>query len=141
MQSPGFFRHLAIIIYDVLLLVATLFLATFILLLFDAGETFSNIKYFFQLYLLLVSFIFYGWFWTHGGQTLGLKTWKVKVLTFDEQPLTWKHAFKRFFTAMISVAFFGLGILWQLVDRQKHTWHDYFSKTSLFFEPDIKKER
>lgn len=134
MRRLGFFRHIAIIIYDLLLLLALLFLATGIALPFNKGEAFSATQYVFPLYLLFISFIFYGWFWTHGGQTLGMKTWKIKIQTFNQQPITWTHAFKRFFMALFSSAFFGIGFLWKLVDKQQYTWHDRYSKTSLFFE-------
>lgn len=134
MQSPGFFRHLAIIVYDSLLLLALLFLATAIVLPFNSGEAFSSSQYFFPLYLLSVCFLFYGWFWTHGGQTLGMKTWKIKVLTFDYQPMTWWQALKRFITAIISWLLLGMGFLWKLIDKKHYTWHDRLSKTALFFD-------
>jgi uncharacterized RDD family membrane protein YckC len=133
-QSLGIFRHLAIIIYDLLLLLALLFLATALVLPFNKGEAFATTQYFFPLYLLFISFMFYGWFWTHGGQTLGMKTWKTKLQTFNQQPITWKHAYKRFFMALVSFAFFGLGFLWKFVDKQKYTWHDHFSKTTLSYK-------
>jgi len=134
MRSPGFFRRLAIITYDSLLLIALLFLATAIILPFNSGEAFTSTQYLFPAYLLSVSFFYYGWFWTHGGQTLGMKTWKIKIQTFNKQPLTWMHAFKRFIMAGFSLGFFGLGFLWQIVDKQQYSWHDHFSKTMLFFE-------
>ena len=134
MRSPGFFRRLAIITYDSLLLIALLFLATAIILPFNGGEAFTSTQYLFPIYLLSVSFFYYGWFWTHGGQTLGMKTWKIKIQTFNKQAPTWKHAFKRFIMAGFSWLFLGLGFLWQIVDKQQYTWHDHFSKTMLFFE-------
>jgi uncharacterized RDD family membrane protein YckC len=133
-KSPGFFRHMAIVIYDSLLLLALLILATAIILPFNKGEAFTSTQFFFPLYLISISFLFYGWFWTHGGQTLGMKTWKIRVQTFDQQPITWGHAFKRFVLAIISWGFIGLGFFWMLIDKKNHTWHDRFSKTALFFE-------
>ena len=138
MNSPGFFRQLAIITYDSLLLIALLFLATAIILPFNDGEAFTSTQYTFPAYLISISFIFYGWFWTHGGQTLGMKTWKTRIQTFDKQPLTWKHAFKRFIMAFFSWGFFGLGFLWQIIDKQQYTWQDHFSKTRLFFDENSK---
>lgn len=140
MQSPGLFRHLAIIIYDSLLLLALLFLATAIVLPFNSGEAFSSSQYLFPLYLLAICFFFYGWFWTHGGQTLGMKTWKIKVLTIDKQPLNWIQAFKRFCLALVSWLFMGLGFLWKLIDKNNYTWHDHLSKTALFFDESAKKK-
>lgn len=137
--SPGFFRHMAIIAYDALLLLALLFLATAIVLPFNAGEAFTSSQFFFPIYIILISFLYYGWFWTNGGQTLGMKTWKIKIQTLDRQPITWPLAFKRFFLAAVSWSFVGLGFLWKFFDKKQYTWHDHLSKTSLFFEQDNPK--
>ena len=133
-SAPGFFRRLAAQVYDLVLLIALLFLATALLLPFNSGTAFSSSQVFFKAYLLIVSFIFYGWFWTHGGQTLGLRAWNIKVLTFDKKPVTWLQALIRFATALISFGFFDLGFLWILVDKNRYGWHDYLSKTAVFFD-------
>lgn len=121
-------------LYDLLLLIAVLFVATALLLPLNAGEAFTARQIFFPLYLLLVSFFFYAWFWTHGGQTLGLRAWKIKVLTLDRKPISWKQALLRFIGAILSWGFFGLGFLWILVDKNQRSWHDHLSKTALFFD-------
>jgi uncharacterized RDD family membrane protein YckC len=130
-SAPSFLCRLAIIVYDLLLLVALLFLATALLLPFNAGEAFTKEQIFYPVYLLVVSFVFYGWFWTHGGQTLGLRAWKAKVLTVNQQPISWTQALVRFVTAFASC---GLGLLWVLVDKQRQSWHDHLSKTAVFFD-------
>jgi uncharacterized RDD family membrane protein YckC len=136
-SKPGFFRRLAATFYDLLLLIAVLFVATAILLPLNGGEAFTNQQFFFPVYLLLVSFLFYAWFWTHGGQTLGLRAWKIRALTFDMKPISWKQALLRFIAAIPSWGFFGLGFLWILIDKNQRSWHDHLSKTALFFNaPD-----
>jgi len=136
-SKPGFFRRLAATFYDLLLLIAVLFVATAILLPLNGGEAFTSQQFFFPVYLLLVSFLFYAWFWTHGGQTLGLRAWKIRVLTFDMKPISWKQAALRFMAAILSWGFFGLGFLWILIDKNQRSWHDHLSKTALFFNaPD-----
>lgn len=132
MHSLGFFRHLAIIIYDSFLLLASLFLATVVILPLNRGEAFSSSQYIYPLYLLTISFIFYGWFWTHGGQTLGMRAWKTKILTHNKGAISWKQALIRFSIAIVSWLFCGLGFLWQCIDKNRYTWHDHFSKTALF---------
>jgi uncharacterized RDD family membrane protein YckC len=134
MTKPGFLRYFAVIIYDIFLLVALLFFATAILLPFNGGKAISN-HIFYSLYLLLVSFLFYGWFWTHGGQTLGLKAWKIKVLTESHGLMGWQQAFIRFIVAITSWSILGLGFAWSLVDKKQRSWHDLASKTGLFMEP------
>jgi uncharacterized RDD family membrane protein YckC len=136
LSAPGFFRRLAAQIYDFFLLIALLFLATALLLPFTAGEAVSDQQtLIYRIYLAVISFLFYGWFWTHGGQTSGLRAWKIKVLTFDQKPISWKQALLRFVTAFVSWGFFGLGFLWILIDKNRLGWHDHLSKTALFFDP------
>ncbi len=130
-SAPSFLCRLAVVVYDFLLLIAVLFLATALLLPFNAGEAFTREQIFYPIYLLMVSFLFYGWFWTHGGQTLGLRAWKVKVLTVNQQPISWTQALVRFTTAFASC---GLGLLWILVDKHRWSWHDHLSKTAVFFD-------
>lgn len=140
-QPPRFFRRLAALFYDFLLLIAVLFLATALLLPFNAGQAFTHQQVFYPVYLLLVSFVFYGWFWTHGGQTLGLRAWKLKVLTINQQPISWRLALLRFCTALISWGFLGLGFLWMLIDKDKRAWHDRLSKTAVFFDSSVQIKR
>jgi uncharacterized RDD family membrane protein YckC len=137
-SRPGFLRRLSAIFYDLLLLVAVLFVATALLLPLNGGKAFTTQQFFLPLYLLLVSFFFYAWFWTHGGQTLGLRAWKIKVLTLDMKPISWKQALLRFMTAIVSWLFLGLGFLWAFVDKNQLSWHDHLSKTTLFFDPHDK---
>ena len=134
MTKPGLLRHLAVIIYDFLLLVALLFLATALLLPFNGGKAFTNQQVFYFLYLLAVSFFFYGWFWTHGGQTLGLRAWKIKVLNDKYELVNWRQACIRFTVSLFSWGLLGLGFLWILVDKNQRSWHDIASKTGLFLE-------
>ncbi len=137
--APGFLRRLAALIYDLFLLIALLFLATALLLPFTAGEAVSAQKTFiYRIYLTVISFLFYGWFWTHGGQTPGLRAWKIKVLTLDQKSISWKQALLRFATAIVSWGFFGLGFFWILIDKNRRSWHDHLSKTALFFDSEGK---
>ena len=135
-SAPGFFRRLAAIGYDSILLLAVLFAATAIILPFNSGEALSDWQIIlYRIYLLVVSFLFYGWFWTHGGQTLGLRAWKIKILTLNHhKPISWKQALVRFSFALVSWAVFGLGFLWILVNKNKLAWHDSLSQSGLFFD-------
>lgn len=133
-QAPGFFRRLAAVCYDTLLLIAVLFVATAIVLPLNGGKAFSDGRLYYSAYLLTISFGFFGWFWTHGGQTLGMRAWKIKVLSFDRQPLTWKQALIRFLAALLSWGIGGLGFLWIVVSRDKRAWHDSLSKTAVYFD-------
>lgn len=141
MPAPSFLRRLAAIFYDFLLLIAVLFFATALLLPFNNGLAFTSEQFFYPLYLLLVSCLFYTWFWTHGGQTPGLRAWKMTILTFDKQPVTWKRAILRYVAAILSWAVFGGGFLWILFDKNRYSWHDSLSKTALFLIAPPRKQQ
>ena len=79
----------------------------------------------------LLGFGFFGWFWTHGGQTLGMRAWKIRVVTYSGQPLDWQQAFFRYMAAIISWLFLGAGFFAALLDAERLTWHDRFSGTRL----------
>lgn len=134
LAAPGFFRRLAAIVYDLFLLVALLFVATALILPLNSGAAFTSTQYFYPVYLLTISFLFYAWFWTHGGQTLGLRAWKLKILTVNQEPLSWRQASLRFIAALVSWGLCGLGFLWMLVDKNRRSWYDHLSRTAVFFD-------
>ena len=123
-------RRLGAMLYDSLLLIALWFLATAVWLPFTHGEA---IPYpgLLRIWILAVSFVFFGWFWTHRGQTLGLRTWKLKVVRADGGDLTWRDALNRFALAIPSIGLAGLGLLWMLVDREGLAVHDRWSRTRI----------
>lgn len=130
-MRPGLGRRLAAIAYDVLLLVAVLFLATAALLPFSGGEAIGPNHGLYTAYLLAVSFGYFGWFWTHGGQTLGMRTWRLRLVGAGENGATWRQALVRFVGACVSWMACGAGFLWLLVDRDRLTWHDRVSGTRI----------
>ena len=124
-------RRLGAVLYDTLLLLSVLFIATALVLVLTGGEAIPAGNPFFSSYLLFICFMFYGWFWTHGGQTLGMRAWKIRVQQRNGAAISWWQAMLRFLSAIVSWLALGLGFLWMLVDRDKLTWHDRCSKTVL----------
>jgi len=91
--------------------------------------------YSFRTTLLLVSFLFFGWFWMRGGQTLGMRAWRLKVIADTGSAVTWSQALRRFVAAGLSWAALGLGYWWAMVDREKRAWHDTLSGTRVVVLP------
>ena len=84
-KRPGPIRQIMAMIYDFLLLLSALLFAAIIPVALNSGEAITPGNVFFLLYLLSVCFLFYGWFWTHGGQTLGMRAWKINKLGTTRQ--------------------------------------------------------
>lgn len=92
----GLWPRLGAAVYDAFLLVALFFLATALVAPFMAGDHVRTGAAWFQAYLLLVSYGFYGWFWTHGGQTLGMRAWRLRLVGQDGSTVGWQRALVRF---------------------------------------------
>ena len=131
MSRPGLLRRLAAICYDGLLLGAVLFAATAVLLPFTGGQAIRPQQPLYNLYLLAVGCVYFVWFWMHGGQTLGMRAWRLRLQCTDCRPLTWLRCWLRVLSAILSWTAFGLGFLWVLFDRQGWSWHDRISRTEL----------
>lgn len=136
---PGPLRLLMVMTYDFLLLLSALLFAAIIPVALNQGEAIQSGNPIFLLYLLMVSLFFYGWFWTHGGQTLGMRAWKVYLVGQDQVAITWKQATVRFCVAILSWLCLGLGFLWQWLSKDKLSWHDLMSGTQLIVHKVDKK--
>ena len=127
-EPAGLFRRLMAMCYDLLLLFSLLLFATAMALLVTRGALDYHHPLF-RTYLFLVCFWFYAWFWTHGGQTLGMRAWRLRLQRLDGRPVTLWQALLRFLAAIPSWALFGLGFLWLLVDKKHMAVHDRISES------------
>ncbi len=118
MTHPSPLKRLLASLYDAFLVLAVTFIATAITLPITRGEVSPEHRLYMTLYLLTVIYLFYGWFWTHGGQTLGMRVWKQKVVSREGNALNWQQAFVRYLTAVPAWTVFLVGLLdWMLGDR------------------------
>ena len=138
-RYAGLFRRLFAISYDGFLLIAILFVVSAIATAINGGKAVEPGDTLYPVLVLLIfllSYLYFSWFWINGGQSLGMKTWRIQLKRNDQgkisdQPIGHKTAAIRFFSAIISWGFFGLGFIWSLFDKQNRCWHDLSSKTVL----------
>ena len=84
-----------------------------------------------QVWLVVLCACFYVWQWTGTGQTLPMKTWKLRLVSKDGSPLSRTRALLRYVGALASVATLGLGFAWAVVDRESQFLHDRLAGTRL----------
>jgi uncharacterized RDD family membrane protein YckC len=133
--QAGLLRRLAAIVYDAILLTAVLLFAG-ALLAIPLGITREHGLYpLFIAYVYLIAFLFFGWCWTHGGQTLGMQTWQLRVQRFDGSALTWGDASLRFIAAFLGWLPFGAGYWYAWLHPQGLTMHDLVSRTRIVLLP------
>ena len=99
--KAGLLRRFAALVYDLLLVIAVAFAATFAMLPLTGGEailtsTRGPVGHLYHAVLLLAVFAYFGWCWTRSGQTLGMKAWRIRLETLDGRRLNWPGALVRF---------------------------------------------
>ncbi|MGF1527184.1 MAG: RDD family protein [Candidatus Competibacterales bacterium] len=140
LPPAGVGRRLGALLYDGLLLLAVWIAASGLALAAlglvgqlssptgDAGPPLAGPLY--QSYLVCITFGFYGFFWTHGGQTLGMRSWKIRVCGPGDSPVTWRRALQRFLAGLLAVMCLGLGLWWVWWDPRGRSWSDLWSNTT-----------
>jgi len=131
LQAPSILRRLAAALYDALLIVALMFLATYPFLAFFGDATQGWRRHLLQAWIVFVVGSYFVWFWTRGGQTLPMKTWHIRLVRHDGAAVGTARAVHRFALALLGAAALGLGFAWALFDRDRQFLHDRLSGTAL----------
>ena len=132
---PSILVRLAAMVYELLLVTAVVFVASFIVLPF-VGELKSGWqRHFFQVWILLVLFAYFAAFWLRSGQTLAMKTWRIRLVNRDGGRLSLRQAAGRFILALLGLILGGTGFFWALFDRDRQFLHDRLMGTRLIRVP------
>jgi len=137
LKPCGLVRRLLGIGYDALLLLALFFIATAIVLPFTDGMAIESGNPFFTFYLLIISYLYFAWQWTHGGQTLGMRAWRIRLADAGGKPVSWSIASKRYLFACLSWLPAAAGYFWALFDREGLALHDRLSGSRLYHDPTV----
>ncbi len=130
MQNINLFRRLASIFYDGVLVVAIVIITSLPFYSFNVEESFL-LKLTMQLYFYLIIQYFFVWFWVNSTATLGMKSWKIKIVDINGNNISYKKAIVRFNASILSLSIFGLGFLISLFRKDKKCLHDIISRTQL----------
>lgn len=124
-------RRLLVILYDTVILLGLLILASAVALPFGDIDKVAMQDFWFTLWLLIVCFAYLGGCWRYGGMTVGMRAWRVRLVSYDDQIVSWPRCLLRFLVGVVSLCALGLGILWALVDSKNRGWHDLAARTIL----------
>lgn len=131
-SHPAILRRLVAMCYEILLLsgvVAVLVIAPHVLIGAFAHRLATPAILWAHLFLVLL--VYFIWFWSNGGQTLAMKTWRIRLLTCDGLPVRPAQALLRFLLCWPSLVLGGVGIVWALIDRDGQFLHDRIAGTQL----------
>lgn len=130
-RAPGFARRMASGTYEVLILAAVILIATFPFLAFVGDATSGWRRHLLQFYVLAVIGGYLIWFWTRGGQTLAMKTWRIRLVRDDGGKVGVGRGIHRYLLSLLGAAALGLGFLWAFLDRDRQFLHDRLAGTRL----------
>lgn len=129
LEAAPIWRRFAALCYDLLLVTALVVCFTLIVLAIRLGAAVPPGSWWFPLAILGLAMAFFCSFWVHGGQTVGMRAWRIRVIRDDGGRLGWPQAAARFAAGIVATLPAGLGLWWSALDRDKRGWHDRWTRT------------
>ncbi|MFL9879095.1 RDD family protein [Herbaspirillum rhizosphaerae] len=113
MPTPSLRRRLCSMLYESMLLFGVLFISAWLFSTLLQQRHALYLRHALESWLFIVLGLYFIWFWTHGGQTLAMKTWRIRVVGNDGLPVSTLRALARF---LLSWLWFipGLALAWAL---------------------------
>ena len=84
-----------------------------------------------RAWIVLVTAGYFCAFWMRGGQTLPMRTWRLRLECSDGAPVDARRALVRYLLAWVGMLAAGTGFLWALVDRDRQFLHDRLAGTRI----------
>ena len=124
-------RRLISLIYEALLLTGLMLCAGFAYYALEQRVAGGHTRAVFQIYLAVVAGVYFVWQWTRGGQTLPMKTWRLKLVGADGSAVPRGRAVIRYLAALAGAVAFGAGFTWAFFDRDRQFLHDRIAGTRI----------
>jgi uncharacterized RDD family membrane protein YckC len=118
------------LVYEGILLFAVLFVSSYLFLSLARDAQSGLPRALFQIYLLSVCGVYFVFCWTRTGQTLPMKTWRIRVVTEDGRALSVAGALRRYVLAIPGMLS-GISLLWAPFDRERQFLHDRLARTRI----------
>ncbi len=148
-------QRIAAFFYDIFLYAAAFIVVGAVMMIFIVNDlpgskmhtlgwfTRDNPLYLFVTWIIL-PIAFFGWFWTRGGQTLSMRSWRIRIETLDGNTISWLQSALRLSPLLLSlfISFllkfnaplivFSVGficMLWSLVSKKGQGLNDIIAGT------------
>ncbi len=150
--APRLRRRLASMMYEGILLFGVAFIAAYLFLALTQSKhpIPAPMRQLFQGYMFVVTGIYLVWCWRHGGQTLPMKTWKMRLVDRSGGTLSLARAWWRYTMIWVGLmpalllywagfkwglALLPLPLAWALFDPQRQFLHDRLARTAIAAAP------
>ena len=128
---PGIGRRLASMLYESLVVFAVLLIGFLLPQILLSGFGLAVTSRLLWLHMLLLLMVYFVWFWLNGGQTLPMKTWKLRLTGADGRPPRPMQALLRYLAAWPSILLCGIGLFWALFDKDRQFLPPRIAGTSI----------
>ncbi|MBT9512633.1 MAG: RDD family protein [Acidovorax sp.] len=149
--TPNLWRRMACWLYEGMLMFGVVFIAGYLFGTLSQTRNAMDNRHALQAFLFVVFGIYFTWFWAKG-QTLAQKTWHIRVVGKDGQPITQARALLRYVLSWlwflpplaaymfrvpaleVLVLLGGWVAIWALLSRfhpAQQFWHDALAGTRL----------
>jgi uncharacterized RDD family membrane protein YckC len=92
----------------------------------------GHIRLLFQLYLASIAGVYFVCQWrSRSGQTLAMKTWRLRLVTRQGSPVGMHQACARYLIALLGLLLFAAGFLWACLDSERQFLHDRIAGTRI----------
>ena len=123
-ELPSIARRLASMLYEGLVVFSILLIGFLIPQIVFSAFGMSLSGRMLILHILVLLMVYFVWCWLNGGQTLPMKTWKLRIANPDGSPLRPAQAMLRYLAAWPSILLGGIGLFWAIFDSEKQFLHD-----------------
>lgn len=135
-QPPLLLRRFGAMFYDLLILIALWMLVIALALAIvhghvDVAHPPGPWRWSLRAAMLAVSATYFVLSWCRGGQTIGMRAWRLRLIRTDGDKLDARRALARFFLAGLSLALAGAGFWWAWIDPAQRTAHDRLTGTTV----------
>ena len=116
--------------YDCLPMIPLLMITSAAFLWINGGQTVERAPMLAAVEFLTMWFLVGAYFvlsWGRGGQTMGMRPWRLRVLAADGKPASWRALWLRYAVACVTPVF---GMLWTLVDPERRALYDIAAGTA-----------
>ena len=96
LRTASLRQRLAAFVYEGVLLFGVLMAAAFLFTTLTQQRHALIGRHELQAFLFVVLGVYFTWFWSHGGQTVAMKAWHVRLVDRHGQPLTHARALVRY---------------------------------------------
>ena len=133
-KKVSLLRIVAATTYDSLLLLGVWFLVGSLALgikFLYTGEVSSLNPVAGMSLVILSTWLYFALFWIYGGKTLGMSSWKLRIISQDGNQITIIQTIIRFLSNIFTISLAGIPLFLRIINKNNSSLSDLLSKTSI----------